>query len=258
MDTPQEVVNADLALRYYRMYPPDYEGPEYDAYERRVNEYLYALQDWIMPFDGQLKDRAKEKIKQQQYEELYRLQCLQEPTPIIKEIQALRNSLGEKGEGTERPYIWLCVNPNSMYTFKEFQTLVSKMVSKVWMTEYVYVYEQRGITQEELGKGFHLHAIIKKPADKKPSHCIRELSSTFKKCCDTSNFHFFQVKFIDLPEKDRKMEYILGTKESTDENQKDIKQAMDKLWRSKIGIDPYFFSNVVLGKYAISKEEKSL
>lgn len=249
-NAPDAVINANAALRLYRLYPPDPETSHYDAYTRRVDEYLYALKEWIECPDQILRKAAIEKVKLQQYQELYRLQCLQEPTQLIKDIQAARLSLGEKGEGIDRPYIWLCVNPNSTFTFKEFQGLVSKMVSKVWVDEYVYVYEQRGITEEEAGKGFHLHAIIKKPENKKPSHCIRELGSTFKKCCDVSNYHFFQVKFIDIPEKDRKLEYILGTKESTDENQKDLKQLIDKVWRVKNKIDPYFFSNIDIGKYA--------
>lgn len=229
----------------------DPDHPFYSQYVRAVdiyNAYLSERIDKILR-DYDIKKRARDNVLQRQYEELYRLQSLQSPTQIIKEIQTLRSSLGEKGEEISRPYIWLCVNPNSTYTFNEFQKLVSKMLSKVWLTDYVYVYEQRGITEEEMGKGFHLHAIIKKPDNKKPSHCVRELASTFKKCCDTSNYHFFQTKMIDESEKDRKLEYILGTKQTTDENQKDLKQAMDKVWRQKIGIPPYFFSNIDIGRY---------
>lgn len=254
-DCPKAVSDAYLALKPYTYDPPHPEHHSYCRYEVLVDNYLYALKDWIMPPDNEIRERALEKVKQRQYEEYYRLQMLQQPNQLIKDIQELRNSLGEKREIINHPYIWLCVNPNSTYTFQEFQKLVSKMITKVWITGYVYVYEQRGITEEEAGKGFHLHAIIKKPEDKKPSHCIRELSNTFKKCCDTSNYHFFQVKFIDNDEMLRKQEYILGTKESTDENQKDLKQLMDKVWRRKIGIDPYFFSNIDIGQYAAKVKE---
>lgn len=229
---------------------------QWESYERQVNLYMEWVAQQIdrTALDFEIKQKARNHVKQKQYEELYRLQALQQTTPVIKQIQDVRNSLGVKGETIDKPYIWLCVNPNSTYTFREFQMLVSKMVTKVWVSEYVYVYEQRGITEEEMGKGFHLHAIIKKPENKKPSHCVRELASTFKKCCDVSNYHFFQVKFIDIPEKDRKLEYILGTKDSNDENQKDLKQNIDKIWRAHSNIQPYFFSNIELGKYATQEK----
>lgn len=238
-------------LNSYHIAMSENDHPLHDSYVNNLSKYIAFVQE-RMDIDYDIKRKALDRVKQQQYEELIRLNNLKEPNQLQKDIQAARLSLGEKVESQNRPYIWLCVNPNSTYSFKDFQLLVSKALSKLWIKEYVYVFEQRGITEEEAGKGFHLHAIIKRPDDKKPSHCVREFANTFKKCCDTSNFHFFQVKFIDVDEKDRKMEYILGEKQSTAENQKDIKQVIDKIWRSKINIQPYFFSNIELGKYAIS------
>lgn len=225
--------------------------PERDAYVRALNKYLDILYSQMPSLDEmELQTKARLKVRQGQYEELYRLKSLQQPNNIIKEIQDVRLSLGEKLE-KNNPYIWLCVNPGPTVTFNDFKLLVNKMITKVWIKSYVYVYEQRGINEMEVGKGFHLHAIIKRPDDKKPSHCVRELSNTFKKCCDTSNFHFFQTKFIDEDEYRRKLEYILGTKESTSENQKDLKQAMDKVFRGKYLLKPFYFLDIDIGKYAI-------
>lgn len=225
------------------------EHPNYSLFQKLLDEYLYKTMDIIGDPNDDVKDRARKRVLQLQYEELYRLRNLAKPNEIQKEIQELRNSLGEKVDTLSKPYIWLCVNPSQTLTLCEFKKMIDKMVTKKWLTSYVYVLEQRGMTEEELGKGFHLHAIIKKPDDKKPSHCIRELSNTFKKACDVSNFHFFQTKFIDEAEKERKLEYILGQKEYTDENRKDLKQIMDKVWRQKFNIQPYFFSNIDIGRY---------
>lgn len=230
----------------------DKEHPFHDAYVNATNKYCNWLISRMPTLEElQIGFQARHNVKLKQYEEYYRLRNLNKPNEVQQLILAERNSLGEKVENNiNKPYIWLCVNPNSTYTFNEFKALVQKMVSKVWLKSYVYVYEQRGITEQEAGKGFHLHAIIKRPEDKKPSHCIRELSNTFKKCCDVSNYHFFQTKFIDEDEYQRKLEYILGLKDSNEENQKDLKQNIDKYWRGKYLIKPFYFLNIDIGKYA--------
>lgn len=223
----------------------------WNHYEHNVNLYM----DWVseradkLTYHYDIKKIARERVAQKQYEELYRLQSLKEPNEIIVQCQEIRNSLGEKRENNNQPYIWLCVNPNGTYSLEEFKKLVGKMTSKVWVSSYVYVYEQRGVIYEEKGKGFHLHAIIKRPDDKKPSHCVRELANTFKKCCDVTNYHFFQTKFIDEPEKDRKLKYILGEKESTAENMKDVKQSWDKEWRMDVGLEQKYYLDFNIGEY---------
>lgn len=247
-----KVINEQLIKLDYEV-GLNVDHPLCQQYTMLLDTFLYKTIDILGdPFDD-IKERARNRIRQLQYEELYRLRAQVQPNEIQKEIQALRLSLGEKGEKTT-PYIWLCVNPNPTVLLSEFNKTINKMITKKWLQSYVYVLEQRGQIEEEIGKGFHLHAIIKRPDDKKLSHCIRELSNTFKTICDVSNYHFFQTKFIDEAEKDRKMEYILGQKEYTDDNRKDLKQQMDKIWRERLNIQPYFFSNIELGKYATQKE----
>lgn len=162
--------------------------------------------------------------------------CLKDSQPERKEISY--------------DYLWLTVNPSPETTFTTFRNLVGKMIQKKWIKSYVYVYEQRGISQDDLGKGFHLHAIIMKPEDKSPAHCIREISSTYKKVCDVSNYHCFNTKWIGKEEYIRKLEYILGQKESTSENNKALKQEMDKVWRQARNIDSYYYLNIDIGQYA--------
>lgn len=227
---------------------PEHQWPLYENQVQLYMEYVAERIDMLSK-DSDIRKKARDKIKQNQYEELYRLQSLVKPNEIIQQCHELRNSLGEKRENNNKPYIWLCVNPNSTYSLLEFKALVHKMCMKTWVNSYVYVYEQRGVIYEEKGKGFHLHAIIKRPDDKKPSHCVRELASTFKKCCDVTNYHFFQTKFIDEDEKDRKLKYILGDKESTPENMKDIKQSWDKEWRKDVGLDQFYFLDFNIGQY---------
>lgn len=147
----------------------------------------------------------------------------------------LNNTLQERKE-ILYDYLFVTVNPSSESTFQVFEQLINKATTKKWMTHYVYVIEQRGQTLDELGKGFHLHLILKKPEGKVPSHIVRELASTFKKVCDTSNFHFFNTKWISEEEYRRKLKYLLGQKEFTESDRKDLKQQMDIVWREKMNI----------------------
>lgn len=149
-----------------------------------------------------------------------------------------------------KEYLFLTVNPHPVATLEEFRNALEKMVKKVWVNSWLYVLEQRGTTIEEAGKGFHAHIIIKKPTDKVPSHCIRELVTCFKNTCDVSNPHCFNTKWIDQPEFSRKLGYLLGRKEYTETDRKDLKQEMDRYWRDNASISNYYKCNIDIGQYA--------
>jgi len=141
-------------------------------------------------------------------------------------------------------YIFLTINPDPNHiTFNDFQKCIHKMMGKPWITNYLYVFEQRGEDFLSCGNGFHYHAIIEKPLNKSYAHMVRELSSTANKVCDTSNYHYFNLKNISEEEKDRKIKYITGRKADP---AKWLKQDMDIQFRKEnkllsyysVGIEP--------------------
>jgi len=139
-------------------------------------------------------------------------------------------------------YIFLTINPNPNITLMEFIRCMEKLMSKQWMTRYLYVFEQRGETEADVGKGFHFHAIIEKPTNKSYQHMMRELASSANKMCDTSNFHFYNVKNISEEEKNRKVEYITGRKADI---AKHLKQDMDIIFRTKNNLLSYYNIGIV-------------
>jgi len=139
-------------------------------------------------------------------------------------------------------YIFLTINPNPQITFMEFYRCIEKLMSKPWITKYLYVYEQRGETETEVGKGFHFHAIIEKPTNKSYQHMMRELASTANKVCDTSNFHFYNVKNISEEEKERKIVYITGSKADVS---KHLKQNMDIIFRKNNNLKSHYNIGIV-------------
>lgn len=139
-------------------------------------------------------------------------------------------------------YIFLTINPNPNINLKEFISITTKLMSKPWITIYLYVYEQRGETEAEVGKGFHFHAIIEKPTNKSYAHMMRELASSANKLCDTSNFHFYNVKNISEEEKERKIEYITGRKADV---AKHLKQDMDIIFRRDNNLLSYYNIGII-------------
>ena len=138
--------------------------------------------------------------------------------------------------------IFITINPNAQITLLDFINKINKMMSKKWITNYLYVYEQRGETEAELGKGFHFHCILEKPKTKAYSHMIAELSNSANSVCDTSNFHFFNIKSISEEEKKIKIAYITATKADP---AKYLKQQMDVIWREKNNLKKYYNVGII-------------
>lgn len=140
------------------------------------------------------------------------------------------------------PYLFLTINPNPNITLQEFISIMNKMMTKPWINEYLYVYEQRGEEEGECGKGYHFHAIIKKPTNKSYAHILRELSSSANKVCDSSVSNFFNLKSISEEEKERKIIYITGAK--ADES-KHKKQKMDIPFRQRNNLLSFYNVGII-------------
>lgn len=153
----------------------------------------------------------------------------------IKKIEKLKELHKSKIELSQNFY-FLTINPDtSKVSLQTFLKTIEKAISKKWITYYIYVIEQRGETLEEAGKGYHTHIIFNK--GKKHSEVIREMSNSFKKMCDVSNYHLFNLKRIGDEEKNRKIEYITGQKA---DEEKHLKQSIDKIFREKEKLKSYY------------------
>jgi len=134
-------------------------------------------------------------------------------------------------------YIFLTINPNPLITLQEFISVITKMMTKPWIEQYLYAYEQRGETLEECGGGFHFHAIIEKPSNKSYIHILNEFKSSGNKVCNTSCIKFFNIKQMSEEEKTRKIPYIVGRKADPS---KWLKQDMDIPFRQRNNLLSYY------------------
>ena len=71
---------------------------------------------------------------------------------------------------------------------------------------------------------------------------IRELSNSANSLCDTSNFHFFNIKSISEEECNRKIQYITGRKA---DDAKHLKQDMDIIWRQQQNIKSFYNVGII-------------
>lgn len=153
-----------------------------------------------------------------------------------KELDKIEKLRKLKDPDIVKEWYFLTVNPDtSKVSLREFMKTIEKSLSKKWINYYIFVIEQRGETEEELGRGFHTHIIFNKGI----KHCkvVKEMSNTFKNMCDVSNYHLFNIKNIGEQEKLRKIEYITGTKS---DEQKHLKQKMDIIFRQKENLKSFY------------------
>lgn len=150
-------------------------------------------------------------------------------------------------------YLFLTVNPEPSITLKMIIDITKKSVNKVWMKNYLYVYEQRGTTIEEAGLKPHIHMIIDTDIGKKRHEIIRELKNTFKKLCDVNRNEFFNIRNIKDNHLKNYIKYITGRKKDEIKN---IKQDVDKEFRKKYQLEPYYGDGELLE--LVEKNEETI
>lgn len=202
---------------------------------------------------NRLARQAEEEVEKAIYKERHRLriQLGKISNPKIKEamdeVNSLREELYKKKEPLNNKFsvYWITISPPPVVPLITFKKVVEKAFSKNWIDQYIYVYEQRGITEDECGIKPHIHALLWK-GTKKYNQMMREFKSTFSCIIDMEHEYldnFFQIVGCSERDINKRIVYMLGTKESTDANHKDLKQLYDKPFRERNGLLPYYQKN---------------
>lgn len=132
-------------------------------------------------------------------------------------------------------YAFITINPKPDVELGDFMKKIEGYVKRSICLKYLYVIEQRGDTEEECGKGFHCHILVKRHLSYKPCKFRENTFNTFKNL--VGNKKHVDVQFVGEEFMKDKQEYILGTK--TKEG-KDVKQKFDKVFRSNNDIRDYY------------------
>jgi len=142
--------------------------------------------------------------------------------------------------------MFITVNPAPDIGLPRFQQIIEKFCHKNLITNYIYVLEQRGLTEDVAGTGFHAHILITHGYSK-PSLFTRETQSSFKSVCQSKNFHILNIKpcntAIDV---EKRINYMLNQKKDEDGLNKEQKQSIDKIWREDKGLLNVYSNDIEL------------
>lgn len=205
----------------------------------------------------QIQQDAERQVKLSYYRKRYRLMIEQglvndkRLMECIKDIEELEKRSGKK----DSDLVFITVSPRPDVLFQDFINTVNKLFSKVWLKNYIYVFEQRGDNEDNIGKGFHIHGLLYRDG-KKFSDIRREIISTIKKVVDINVYSAYEIKLVKDDDDNVKkiMNYMLGDKA---EEYKHPKQAMDKVWREKNNILSYYSKGCLQKLQSIVKEEET-
>lgn len=158
------------------------------------------------------------------------------PKSEYEEMDKLLATQKEKNKENDPNFaVFITINPknNKLSDFKALKDKVEKCITKYWVTDYCYCYEQRSDDQTNI-HGLHAHILLTR--NLKPSHIKREIQSTFKTIVGIPDKHInIQYKKKDwIPDK---IEYMTGTKTG---DGKDTKQIIDKIMRKTLGIEDIY------------------
>ncbi len=221
--------------------------PNYNQLFNPQNEELNDEQITRIVEKGQryssLKDRAITRAEEEFYIKKERLKIklqLQDNIPQFEydEMELLLEKQKELKKQNDPKYAaFITINPEKsrLGDFNELSKRVEKCLSKHWVQEYAYCYEQRSDNADDL-YGLHAHILLTRHI--KPSHLERGVRSAFKAIVGIPDKH------IDIQYKKKdwindKLEYMLGKK--TGEG-KEEKVEIDKIFRETLGIEDIYYS----------------
>ena len=154
--------------------------------------------------------------------------------------QYFKDKLDQQNSVDPKHFAFITVNPkdNTLDNFEALNKATYKCISKRWVTQYAYCYEQRSTDPDDIF-GLHAHIILIR-GTKRPSELEREVRNTFKHLC--GNERHIDIQWKKKEWHQGKIDYMNGLK--TGET-KDIKVEVDIVMRKHLGLKQKIFSNYI-------------
>ena len=200
---------------------------------KNLNDYLDKVKEYDQSYETFRKNKLLKLIGME-----YQLDMLGQKWIDIKAHEnELKGKLKEQlAVEHNNGYCFITISPKDSVNLEEFIEKVHKYVQRNMFRKSRYVFEQRGKTEAEAGKGFHAHILFKRNLDYKPSKIRVNSLNTWKNMCSCTD-NTFNVKHIGEEFAKDKDEYMTGVKTGED---KDLKQAIDIIWRKANNIESVY------------------
>lgn len=205
---------------------------------------IYADHNMVMEIGAEwlheikeLRRRKFRKLLEQRYE---LEQCGELLKSVKHEIDSNKQLLKEAiAKKHNNGWLWVTINPKPDVSLESLVKIAKKLQKRAFVDECMWVVEQRGHNEETLGKGIHVHMLIKRKLDYKPYKCMKYLRNGCKKIVGNINNdnHVFIKVIGDEYAKDKIMYMSPGGKNG---DGKDKKQDMDVIYRKNQGLEPFY------------------
>jgi hypothetical protein len=134
-------------------------------------------------------------------------------------------------------YMFITINPKPAVKLEDFRKLLKKISKKTCFEKCMYVLEQRGNNEENMGKGFHAHILVKRNLKYKPIKLKQNVKASCKNIVgNIHNDNQLNIQTIGEEFAKDKQQYIIGDKTGDGKSEK---QNIDEKWRKTIGIEKY-------------------
>jgi len=209
-----------------------------------------------------IKEMYIKLYKEREYYKLSQGESIHTPLQkVYNEVVELRKCKSVSNIKTE--YLFVTINADEEFCkIDKFVSAIKAIERKSWVSDIVYVIEQRGKNADEIGKGFHAHLLIHRNGKSFSKFCKEILSTCYSfKVYDKQKFEEFAengkekgivpysigpfvVEYTEPEKIQNRINYMIKEKKTTDKkgdyNEKDIKQQFDKPYREQNGLKPYY------------------
>lgn len=200
--------------------------------DAKAKAYLRAVQDAEALY-------LRQRIEDNDFEGL----------PELEEIYSKIKNRRKNG-GALYEYEWVTVNCAPGVQLEDVQRKVEKFVNRKIVKSAEWVYEQRGSIEEEMGSGMHVHMLVQQSGALFHGDFSRNVKNTFKTLVGNPNA-VCVLGCKNVKDIENRRKYMSGEK---DDEGKMRKVAIDKLWRLKNNLLPYY-KHENAGDTCIQEEE---
>lgn len=153
---------------------------------------------------------------------------------IMPELREYEERLHNEQKATSpKGWEFITINPKPDADLQKFVSRVHRFCHRKMFDSVLYVFEQRGTIDKELGKGFHCHILAHRTKGYKPSKVKLNTFNSFKHFVgNEAHCDFGLVSVIA-----NRVKYMTGEK-STPE--KRYKQMGDRAWRKIYDLEPFY------------------
>lgn len=196
--------------------------------------------------------KRKQKIAKM-YEYFYENDLVDKKLAVIE--KKMKNTVVRQAKSL---YYWITINPEEKIELKKLLKAVERLVNRAFIEEYMYVVEQRGAIEEEIGKGKHIHLYFKISEEKyqPPSKIIDRMKNTLKDVVNVETKALW-IQILKPEYVKDKVNYMIDKNIDGQHEDKEEKQQMDKIFRENNNLLNYYTNiNPETLLTIISEEEK--